>query len=94
VGVNRNTTEEPHRIDVFALDAELEHQQTARVRSVRAERDPARWKAALDRVAHAAAGADNLVPAIVEAVEAQATVGEISDTMREVFGEFKEVAVD
>jgi methylmalonyl-CoA mutase N-terminal domain/subunit len=94
VGVNRYTTEEPDRIDVFALDAELEHQQTARVRSVRAERDPARWKAALDRVAHAAAGADNLVPAIVEAVEAQATVGEISDTMREVFGEFKEVAVD
>jgi methylmalonyl-CoA mutase N-terminal domain/subunit len=94
VGVNRYTTDEPDRIEVFSLAAELEAQQRARVQALRARRDAARWKAALAAVAHAAAGTDNLVPAIVAAVEAGATVGEVADAMRNVFGEFKEVAID
>jgi methylmalonyl-CoA mutase N-terminal domain/subunit len=94
VGVNRYTTDEPDRIEVFALAAELEAQQRARVQAVRARRDSAGWTAAIDAVARAAAGTDNLVPAIVAAVEAGATVGEVADAMRAVFGEFKEVAVD
>jgi methylmalonyl-CoA mutase N-terminal domain/subunit len=94
VGVNRYTSEEPDRIEVFSLDADLEHAQTQRVRAVRARRDAARWTSALAAVRDAARSADNLVPAIITAVEADATVGEIADTLREVFGEYKEVALE
>jgi methylmalonyl-CoA mutase, N-terminal domain len=94
VGVNRYTTDEPDRIEVFSVAAELEQQQRARVAAIRRDRNDARWKAALVNIERAAASMDNLVPPIVAAVEAQATVGEIADTMRRVFGEFKEVAVD
>jgi methylmalonyl-CoA mutase N-terminal domain/subunit len=94
VGVNRYTTDEPDRIDVFSLAAALEEEQRARVAAIRQRRDGARWQAALAAVEDAARGTDNLVPAIVAAVEAHATVGEIADSMRRVFGEFKEVAVD
>ena len=61
--------------------------------AVRASRDQAAWRAALDAVTAAARGSDNLVPPIVHAVEQRATVGEISDAMRAVFGEHKEVDV-
>ena len=63
-------------------------------RQVRAARDQGRWRAALDAVRGAAAGTDNLVPPIIAAVEAHATVGEIADTLRGVFGEYREVSLD
>jgi len=94
VGVNRYTTDEPERIEVFSLAAELEEQQRARVQAVRGRRDQSRWKEALTAVENAAAGSDNLVPPIIAAVEAEATVGEIADSLRSVFGEFKEVSLD
>ncbi len=95
VGLNRYTTDEPQqRIEMFSLDPALEEQQRTRVRALRAARDPERWKAALAGVERAARGSDNLVPAIVDAVEAHATVGEIADTMRQVFGEYREVSLD
>jgi methylmalonyl-CoA mutase N-terminal domain/subunit len=79
---------------MFSLEAALETEQRDRVRALRASRDQPRWKAALAGVEHAARSSDNLVPAIIAAVEAHATVGEIADTMRAVFGEFKEIAFD
>ncbi len=91
VGVNRFTTDEPVRIALHAIDPETERRQIARVRQVRASRDPRAWRTALDRVQAAARGADNLVPPILEAVDARATVGEIADALREVFGEHREV---
>jgi methylmalonyl-CoA mutase N-terminal domain/subunit len=94
VGVNRYATDEPDKMDVFALDPALEHAQVERVRAVRARRDRARWQSALAGVAAAAGSAENLVPPIIAAVEAHATIGEIADTLRHVFGEYKEVAVD
>jgi methylmalonyl-CoA mutase N-terminal domain/subunit len=94
VGINRYSSDEPDRIEVFSLDADLERAQARRVQAVRAHRDAAQWKAALDAVAAAAHGPDNLVPPIVAAVEASATVGEIADTLRGVFGEYREVALD
>ena len=94
VGVNRFTTDARPPVDVFALDADVERRQIAKVQALRARREAAGWQAALDRVRVAAAGRDNLVPPIIDAVEAGATVGEIADTMRGVFGEFQEVAVD
>jgi methylmalonyl-CoA mutase N-terminal domain/subunit len=94
VGVNRYTAAEPDRVEVFSLDPALERAQAERVRTVRARRDPEAWRAALAAVATAAATTDNLVPHIIAAVEARATVGEIADTLRNVFGEYKEVALD
>ena len=94
VGVNQYLTDAPDRIDVFQLDPALERAQIDRVRALRARRDAAQWNAALDAVTHAARGSDNLVPLLVAAVEAGATVGEIADTLRQVFGEYQEVALD
>ena len=94
VGVNRYTSDDPDRIDVFSLDPALERAQIDRVQAVRARRDPSNWNSALDAVASAARSGDNLVPPIIAAVEAEATVGEIADRLREVFGEYREVALD
>ena len=80
-----------HGIDTLRIDPEIEGRQVARVRQVRESRDRASWRAALDAVSAAARSRDNLVAPIVRAVEAHATVGEISDAMRAVFGEHKEI---
>jgi methylmalonyl-CoA mutase N-terminal domain/subunit len=90
VGVNRYATGEEPGIDVFRVDPGLERQQVARLGAVRSGRDQTTWRAALDAVAAAARGRDNLVPPIIAAVEARATVGEIADTLRVVFGEYRE----
>jgi methylmalonyl-CoA mutase N-terminal domain/subunit len=94
VGVNRYQTDEPSTIEVFQVDPELERQQKARVQNVRATRDGGRWRAALDEVARVAGTRENLMPPIIAAVESHATVGEIADTLRGVFGEYREVSLD
>jgi methylmalonyl-CoA mutase N-terminal domain/subunit len=94
VGVNRYATDERPTVEVFTLDADVERRQVERLEGLRESRDQSAWRAALDSVESAARGHDNLVPRIIAAVEAKATVGEIADTMRGVFGEFREVAVD
>jgi methylmalonyl-CoA mutase N-terminal domain/subunit len=94
VGVNKFTTDDPSTIEVFQVDPQLEAQQQARVQAVRAARHQGAWQASLDAVRSAAAGSDNLVPPIIAAVEARATVGEIADTLRSVFGEYREVSLD
>jgi methylmalonyl-CoA mutase N-terminal domain/subunit len=92
VGVNRFTVDgEKPSTDTLRIDPGIETRQVERVRQLRAARDQARWRAATDAVAAAARGRDNLVPPILAAVEACATVGEISDAMRQVFGEHEEV---
>jgi methylmalonyl-CoA mutase, N-terminal domain len=92
--VNKYVTDDAASIEVFQVDPALESQQQARVQAVRQSRHQGRWKAALDEVGRAAAGTDNLVPPIIAAVEARATVGEIADTLRGVFGEYREVSLD
>jgi methylmalonyl-CoA mutase, N-terminal domain len=94
VGVNRYATDERPAMEVFTLDADVERRQVERLHALRASRDQSAWRSSLDAVETAARGRDNLVPRIIAAVEARATVGEIADTMRGVFGEFREVAVD
>jgi methylmalonyl-CoA mutase N-terminal domain/subunit len=91
VGVNQFASNEPSTIEVLRIDPQLERRQAERVRAVRAQRDATAWRASLDAVSAAARGADNLVPAVIHAVEAKATVGEISDAMRAVFGEHREI---
>jgi methylmalonyl-CoA mutase, N-terminal domain len=93
VGVNGFATEAAASIDVLRIDPQIEHRQVDRVRSVRAARGHTEWKASLDRLADAARGSANLVPFVIAAVEARATLGEISDTLRGVFGEHKEIDV-
>jgi methylmalonyl-CoA mutase N-terminal domain/subunit len=73
------------------IDPEGERRQIERVRRVRAERDPAAWAASLGRLTDAARGTDNLLPPIIEAVNAYATVGEISDRLRVAFGVHREL---
>ncbi|HWO32788.1 MAG TPA: methylmalonyl-CoA mutase family protein [Candidatus Acidoferrum sp.] len=93
VGVNRFEVEEERPIPIQKIDATLEPKQIERLRALRARRDPGPWKAALQGVEDAARAGDNLMPKIVAAVEACATVGEISDAMRRVFGEYREAVV-
>ncbi|MGH9174489.1 MAG: acyl-CoA mutase large subunit family protein, partial [Vicinamibacterales bacterium] len=81
VGVNRYTSDDLDRIDVFSLDPALERAQVDRVQALRARRDASRWNAALEAVASTARSGDNLMPPIIAAVEAEATVGEIADTL-------------
>src|ERR1700735_514691 len=93
VGVNRFEVEDERPIPIQKIDATLEPKQIERVRALRARRDPGPWRAALQGVEDAARGGDNVMPKIVAAVEACATVGEISDAMRRVFGEYREAVV-
>jgi methylmalonyl-CoA mutase N-terminal domain/subunit len=94
VGVNRfeSEAEEPPS-DILRIDPALEQAQVERVRALRARRDPGPWKAALAALAERARGSENMVPAIVDAVLAWATVGEIAGTLRGVFGEHRETLV-
>jgi methylmalonyl-CoA mutase N-terminal domain/subunit len=87
VGVTRFQTEEGVSISTLRIDPELERVQKERVQRLRASRDAAAWRSALGHVEQAARDDSNLVPPIIAAVVANATVGEISDTLRRVFGE-------
>src|SRR3954471_5945363 len=103
VGVNRNadippdadlsSTRGSYTIDTLTLDPSVEARQVERVKAVRAARDERAWRAAIDAVTAAARGTGNLVPPIITAVEAHATVGEISDAMRAVFGEHRDADI-
>jgi methylmalonyl-CoA mutase N-terminal domain/subunit len=93
VGVNRFTQESENPVPIQRIDEGLERKQVERLRAVRAKRDPDTWKAAIEGVRQAARTRENLMPRILAAVEAYATVGETSDAMREVFGEYRETVV-
>jgi methylmalonyl-CoA mutase N-terminal domain/subunit len=80
-------------IPTLRLEPEIERSQIARLNSLRAKRNAAAVKAALVELQRRAATTENLLPAILTAVEAHATVGEISDTLRRVFGEYQESVV-
>jgi methylmalonyl-CoA mutase N-terminal domain/subunit len=94
VGVNRFADAgEGVETPVQRIDPELERRQVERVRALRARRDAARWAAAVRGVVEAARSGENLMPRILEAVECEATVGEIADGLRGVFGEYRESVV-
>ncbi|MFY9949285.1 MAG: methylmalonyl-CoA mutase family protein [Candidatus Sulfotelmatobacter sp.] len=93
VGVNRFEVEEGKTIPIQKIDPALEPRQIERVRALRARRDAQPCTAALQAVEDAARTGENVMPKIIAAVEAFATVGEISDAMRRVFGEYKEAVV-
>jgi methylmalonyl-CoA mutase N-terminal domain/subunit len=90
VGVNRYADAAEATVDVLRIDPAIEAEQIERVRAVRASRGAGDCLAALQAVEQAARDGSNLVVPILAAVEARATVGEIADTMRRVFGEYRE----
>jgi methylmalonyl-CoA mutase N-terminal domain/subunit len=93
VGVNRFTQDSESAVPIQRIDESLEQKQVQRLQALRSERDHSKWKKALDAVQTAARSGENLMPKILDAVEANATVGEISDAMRSVFGEYQESVV-
>jgi methylmalonyl-CoA mutase N-terminal domain/subunit len=94
VGVNRfrGEAEEPPP-EILRIDPEVERAQVERVRALRARRAPARWRAGLDALEAAARSGANLLPTMVDAVTAGATVGEIAGRLRTAFGEHRETLV-
>ena len=94
VGVNRFASDaEGVAVPIQRIDPTLERRQVERLQAMRTRRDPQRWQSSLNAVREAALSGQNLMPHIVEAVESYATVGEIADTLRAVFGEFRETVV-
>ena len=89
VGVNRFATDEEEPVEIHDLDPELERRQVERLAKVRDERDSAAVEAALKSLREAAGGDDNILYPMKEALAAYATLGEVSDVLREVFGEYE-----
>jgi len=91
VGVNAFRDERAAAPPTQKIDPEGERRQVAGLRRVRAERDPAAWEAAMRRLEDAARGTDNLLPPLIEAVKAYATVGEIANRLRTSWGVHREL---
>ena len=89
IGVNKFETNERADVELLRVSDAIRDQQTARVQTLRQSRDSVRWEAAMDGVERAARGDENVVPHVLEAVEASATVGEIAGRLREVWGEYQ-----
>ena len=91
VGVNDYLLkDEGISIPLLKMDPEGEVRQFQRLKKLRAERDNGKWEKSLEKLQAAAEGDENLMPYILEAAKAYATLGEICDTMRDVFGEYEE----
>ncbi len=92
VGVNEYVSED-RAIDILQIDETVAHKQKERLRELRAERSNDEVRRRLQALRKAAQGKENLMPHIYEAVKAYATLGEICDAMREVFGTYEEIAI-
>jgi len=92
VGVNKFQIEGEQPVATLRIDPQLENAQVERLRNLRARRDGQRTEHALTSLAQAAASDENLLPHMLECVESYATVGEISNRLRKVWGEYKEVS--
>jgi len=93
VGVNRFQADEERPIPTLQIDPAVEAAQIARLNALRARRDTTKTKSALAEIERRARTTENLMPAILQAVESYATVGEISDALRHAFGEYQESVI-
>jgi methylmalonyl-CoA mutase N-terminal domain/subunit len=93
VGVNRFQADEERPIPTLQIDPAVEAAQIARLNALRARRDTTKTKSALAEIERRARTTENLMPAILKAVESYATVGEISDALRRAFGEYQESVI-
>ena len=92
VGVNKFKVNEEDRVPTLRIDPQLEKAQVERVKALRRRRDQERSEGSLARLEQAARTDENLLPRILDAVESYATVGEISNRLRTVWGEYKEIS--
>lgn len=90
VGVNKFQTDEAEPIPILRIDEQIERGQIERLRALRERRDTAKADAAINKLGEAAAGTENLLPRILDCVEAEVTVGEISNKLRSIWGEYRE----
>jgi methylmalonyl-CoA mutase N-terminal domain/subunit len=88
VGVNRYQDEDDHPVPILVIDPEVERMQVARLKELRARRDATRHQAALDRLRRTALDEANVMPALIDAAEADATVGEMMHTLQSVYGTY------
>jgi methylmalonyl-CoA mutase N-terminal domain/subunit len=93
VGMNKFQIKEGSPTGLLRVDPKVGEQQSAKLRDLRAKRDNVRVEAALKALRNAAEGTDNLMPPILEAVRAYATLGEICDVMRGIFGEYQQKVI-
>jgi methylmalonyl-CoA mutase N-terminal domain/subunit len=89
VGVNKYQLEQEPEIPILRVDDSIRQVQSAKLDALRAQRDHARVDRLLQELSDRAVSGENLMPAVIEAVENKCTLGEIADTLREVFGEYK-----
>ena len=89
VGVNKFQQEEANKIPIFRVDDSIRQVQSDRLARLRKERDQSRCGHLLAQLKDKAVSGENIMPVVLEAVESKCTLGEISDTLRAVFGEFK-----
>jgi methylmalonyl-CoA mutase N-terminal domain/subunit len=93
VGVNDYTIEEKQPIKVLRVDPKVEEEQVVRLQKLRRERDNRKVNEMLEKIHYAAEKDENLMPRIIDAVKAYATIGEICDVLRKIYGEHKELIV-
>ena len=93
VGVNRFQVQEETPVSTLRIDPKLEQEQIDRVRAIRQTRNARRALAALNKLEEAARSTENLVPRMLDCVDAYATIGEISYRLRRVWGEYRETSV-
>jgi methylmalonyl-CoA mutase N-terminal domain/subunit len=93
VGVNDYTTEEKQPIKVLRVDPKVEEEQVASLHKLKRERDNRKVNEMLEKLHYVAEKDENLMPIIIDAVKAYATIGEICDVLRKIYGEYKELIV-
>ncbi len=93
VGVNKFASGDDSEPEIMEIGIETEGKQVDRLKRLKRERDSQRVSEVLNRVRDVARGSDNIMPVLIEAVKASATVGEISDALRDVFGEYREPSI-
>ncbi len=79
--------------ELLEVGTEVEQKQVARLKKIKAERNNQKVSQVLDKVHQVARGNDNIMPVLIEAVKAYATLGEISNALRDVFGEYREPSI-
>ncbi|MGA2027070.1 MAG: methylmalonyl-CoA mutase family protein [Syntrophobacteraceae bacterium] len=89
VGINKYIMEEPPPTGLLKVDMSVGEVKTAELKKYRAQRDQAKWKAALDKLSQVSKTDENVIPYVVEAVKAKATVGEVCNVWREIYGEYR-----
>ena len=90
VGVNKFQSDEDGKIPIMRIDAQIEKDQVERLQALRSRRDAGKAECSLNALENAAKGTENLLPKILECVESEVSVGEISGRLRTVWGEYRE----